>query len=167
MMRLLFRSGAMMALFLTVQPMHAEVIPGRWEKVAALAQGTDIQVRRKAGDLLEGSFRGVDSEYLLLLDASGSAMRVPRESVQSIVARAVVSDRLRNGAWIGAGVGSLAGFLSMLGYAKAVTASGPLFGEEATGYYLAASLVGAGIGAAAGAAADAAVKGQAVLYRAR
>ena len=40
-------------------PAQAEVIPGRWEKVADLDLGTPIIVELKNGDQVEGSFEGL------------------------------------------------------------------------------------------------------------
>ena len=60
-----------------------------------------------------------------------------------------------------------AGFFSLLGYAKTVTAGGPIFDREGTGYFISAAIVGAGIGAAVGALIDSRIKNGEVLYLSR
>ena len=44
---------------LVSQPTHAEVIPGRWEKVSDLELGTPITVELKNADQVEGDFEGL------------------------------------------------------------------------------------------------------------
>ena len=44
---------------LVSQPAHADMIPGRWEKVSDLELGTPITVELKNGDRVEGEFEGL------------------------------------------------------------------------------------------------------------
>jgi hypothetical protein len=155
------------ALFLTVALLHAQVIPGRWEKVDALAAGIHIVVKMNTGDRVEGNFRSTDFDSVLLTALDGREIRLPKSGVRSIETTVKVRDSLRNGAWIGAGVGSLGGMLATVTYAKSVTASGSIWGEDTAGYLIGSALVGAGVGALAGVAVDASIKSNEVIYRAR
>jgi hypothetical protein len=154
------------SLLLVASNLWAEVIPGRWEKVDGLKPGTIIIIKLKGGDRMECSFQTTSPSDIAFLDENEVKRKLPKSGVQQIESTEKVGDRLRNGAWIGAGVGAATGMLSWYAYANSVTASGPLWGEEGTGFFLAAGLVGAGIGAIAGTAVDAAIKGNEVLYKA-
>ena len=57
---------------LIAQPTHAEVIPGRWEKVSDLDLGTPITVELKNGDRVEGDFEGLSASDVDLETHSGS-----------------------------------------------------------------------------------------------
>lgn len=155
------------AVLLTHALLNAQVLPGRWEKVDALAAGIPIIVKMNSGDRVEGKFQSTDFDCILLTRLDGWEVRLPKSAIRSIETTVRVSDRLRNGAWIGAGAGALAGMLAMAAYARSVTASGPIWGEETPGYILGAALVGAGAGALTGAAVDASIKSNEVIYRAR
>ncbi len=145
----------------------AEIPRGRWEKVELLQAGTGIVVKLKAGDRIEGAYQGLGTEELRVTDLSGLELKLPKSSVLSVETAEKVHDRLTNGALIGAGAGCAAGFFSMLGFAEGVTASGPIFGEEGTGYFVGAGIVGAGIGAIVGALVDAKIKKAEILYLSR
>lgn len=159
--------AAFAALLLAAVQAHADAIPGRWDKVDALQGGTPIVVTLKSGDRLEAAFRHIRPAEIVLQDEQGVERAVPKEAVLKVESGKEVRDRLRNGAIIGAVVGSGAAVLALAGYAARETASGPIWGGEATGYYLGAALVGAGVGALSGMAIDAAGRSREVLYRAR
>jgi len=145
----------------------AQVLPGRWEKVDALAAGIPLIIKMNSGDRVEGKFQSADFDGILLTSLDGREVRLPKSGIRSIETTVKVSDRLRNGIWIGAGAGALAGMIAMLAYARSVTASGSIWGEDTTGYLVGSALVGAGAGALAGAAVDASIKSNEVIYRAR
>jgi hypothetical protein len=157
----------LMLLWATAQMSAAEIVRGRWEKVEALRSGTGIIVKLKAGDRIEGAYQGLWPEELRVKDLSGAELRLPKSSVLSVETAEKVRDRLGNGALIGAGAGAAAGFFSLLGFAKAVTASGPIMDREAAGYYFSAAMVGAGIGAVAGVVIDSRIKQREILYLSR
>jgi hypothetical protein len=154
-------------LLLVMSNLRAEVIPGRWEKVDGLTPGMPIIIKLKAGDRVECSFKSSSPRDITCVDEEGIERQVPKAEVQRVESTKKVGDGLRNGAWMGAGVGAACGILALYAYADSVTASGPIWGGESSTYFLAAGLVGAGIGAAAGTAVDAAIKGNEVLYKAR
>jgi len=142
----------------------AEIVRGRWEKVELLKPGTGIIIRLKAGDRIDGSYRGIGTDEVRISDLTGAAVRLPKSAIQSIETAEEVTDRLRNGTLIGAGAGFAVGFVSMIGVAKAVTASGPIWGEDGTAFILAGGLAGSGIGAIIGALIDSRVTRPELLY---
>ncbi len=151
-----------LALFLvglTFQPAHAEVIPGRWEKVSALEMASTVTVELKNGDRIKGQFRGLVPSALELRSPAGRAV-IPKSDIQMIATLA--KDGLGNGAGIGAAVGA---GLGLGAFVLAARTRGGL--DSAPGTLLTIGGIGAGIGAAIGAAADAATKGETiVLYKA-
>ena len=64
-------------------PAHAEVIPGRWEKVSALEMASPIVVELNAGDQIKGQFRGLSASDLDLLSPSGWAV-IPKSDIRTI-----------------------------------------------------------------------------------
>ncbi len=158
--------AAAAAMLLTAALLQAGAVPGRWEKVDALATGTAIVVTLKAGDRLEANFKSSSLTELVLSDDQGVERTMPKSAVLRVESGSQVSDRLANGAIIGAAVGCAAAMVALAGYAAHVTASGPIWGGEATPYYVGAALVGSGAGALAGMGIDAASKSREVLYRA-
>ena len=128
------------------------MIPGRWEKVAALEAETVIIVNLKSGDRLEGQFGGLSPSELSLITGSAQAA-IPRANIERITTRE--ADRLHNGGLIGAGIGG--------GIADAI---GPLSNDWHPGSRALMALMGAGIGAAIGVGIDALKKTEVVLYQA-
>jgi hypothetical protein len=157
----------LIAFLLAARPVCGGVVPGRWEKVASLMSGTSIVVTLKTGERAEWIFRGIGPDRMILSDSSGRELAIPKPIVQIIETAGKVRDRLANGALIGAGIGFGSAALGMAGYAAHVTASGPIWGGEATGYYVGAGLVGAGIGALVGTVIDAGSQTPEILYRAK
>ena len=91
---------------LATATLEAGVIPGRWEKVEALEEGTRIVVEIKSGDRLEGAFKRVSPQELTIIDPGGSDRQVPKTTVAKIVTAEKVKDGLTNGMLIGMGVGT-------------------------------------------------------------
>ena len=137
-------------------PAQAQVIPGRWEKVAALEAETVIIVNLKSGARLEGQFEGLSPSELFLRTRAAQAA-VPRAEIQQITSRE--SDPLTNGPLIGAGVGVGIG----LGI---VVAAGGWEDEDLGSVAAVYSLIWAGIGALAGWGVDAIIWKAIVLYQA-
>ena len=88
---------------LIAQPAHAEVIPGRWEKVSDLELRTSITVELKNGDQVEGRFNGLSASELELETHSARAM-IPKADIRTITAPA--KDGLAEGAAIGTAIGA-------------------------------------------------------------
>ena len=91
---------------LATATLEAGVIPGRWEKVDGLQEGTRIVVEIKSGDRLEGAFKRVSPQELTVIDPGGSDRQVPKTAVAKIVTAEKVKDGLTNGMLIGMGVGT-------------------------------------------------------------
>ena len=86
--------------------LNAAVVPGRWEKVDGLQEGTQIVVEMKSGDRLEGAFKGSSPQDLTVTDPAGSDRQVPKTAVAKIMTAEKVKDGLSNGMLIGMGVGT-------------------------------------------------------------
>ena len=157
------------SVFLIALPasLQAQVIPGRWEMVEALTPSTEIVVKLKSGDRIEGAFRSAGVDVVRLTNPGGKELSVPKSEVRSIETTAKAGLGRRKYVLIGTAVGSLAAVLGMIGYAESVTASGSIWGEDTAGYLIGAGLVGGGIGALGGVAASAIVSKNKVIYRAR
>lgn len=152
------------AILLAAGPLMAGVVPGRWEKVAALPAGKPIVVTLKAGERIECSFESLAPDALSISDFGGNRRKLPRSEVRRIVAAEKHDDRVRDGAIVGAVTG-LAGGLAV--------GSAIYFGQgsekekpEAAGFILPFGPFGAGVGALVGYLADRSHRGHEVLYEA-
>ena len=143
----------------------AQVIPGRWDKVDALARGSQITVTLAGGDRTDNAFIRSDADVLVLLNGSGSEIRLAKSDVQTVTQR--TQDPVRNGVLIGAATGFGVGFLGLAAFNAKETASGPIWDGESVGIYTSAGLVGAGIGALTGLIVDAGRSTTQLLYSRR
>ena len=143
------RSSILLALAF-LSPLHAEVVPGRWEKVAAQTPGTGLTIVMESGDQLECSFSGLE-QGLLVVETDSGERRLRKEDIQKIETTQEVADPVRDGTVRGLAIGAGAG--GILGAAVGSTVAG-IFGSK--GNQIAGGLVvgaiGAGIGAGIGAA---------------
>ncbi len=140
-------------------PAHAEVIPGRWEKVSTLEMTSPIMAELKNGDRIQGQFQHLSPSALELRSLAGRAV-IPKSDIRTITTPS--KDGLGNGAGIGAAIGA---GLALGTFILAVRTRGGLDGD--TQSLLVMGGMGAGIGAGIGAAADAATKGDPiVVYKA-
>jgi hypothetical protein len=135
----------------------AGVSPGSWEMTQGLRSGSPLIVTLKTGDRLEGAFKALTLEALILTDAAGKEISVPRSEVETIVAR--VNDDLANGALIGAGIG----FGAALGV---LTIAGSRDGSVLPSAKWGAPLLLSGIGSLVGILVDRAQKRQELVFRA-
>ena len=97
------------AIFMTLMglmlvPVRAEAIPGRWEKVTALAVTSPITVELKNGDRIKGNFGALSKSSLTLSTHSARAV-IPKGGIQTITIhpRDSLANGLQNGAVVGAG----------------------------------------------------------------
>lgn len=142
-------------------PTHAEVIPGRWEKVSALKMAPLIKVELKNGDRISGQFRGLSSSDLEVLNSAGRAW-IPRADIQTIILPA--KDGLGDGALKGAAVGAGVAGLSLIGIAFEPSGTR---GDLVYQALLLTIPVCVGLGAAIGVVADDATKTEdIVVYKA-
>jgi len=141
--------------------MNAGVIPGRWEKVAAENRGTGLIITLKAGERIEGLFKGLTDDAIVVEPPGSGDRTIPKTAVAKIITADKRSGDLTNGTVIGAVVGG-----SIVGVPILVAAAGGnIQGSEAGGVLLLLAL-STGIGALAGLGIDAAVRGQVTLYEA-
>ena len=143
---------------LILQPAHAEVIPGRWEKVCDLKLGTPVRVELKNGDQVVGDFAGLSVSEVEFKTNTARAV-IPKADIQSIITQR--RDGLGDGAAIGAGIGFGLGLGTMgIAVLRGVNV------VDDPGATVAVLVVG-GLGAAMGAAFDSGTKTDAiVVYKA-
>lgn len=146
---------------------QANVIPGRWDKVDALAVQSPVIVILKPGDRIAGSFKSKTEQSITLEVDSGRELILAKESILKVISGEERRDSNRNGTLIGAGVGFGAGFAALAAVEKSKTASGFELSEDSLGFAILGGLVGSAIGAAVGWAIDNHHSGAEVLYRAR
>ena len=159
---------ATLMILLMAAAVQAEVVAGRWEKMAALAPGSAVIVSIVGGERLECAFNKVEPEEILVNELNGKERRLAKVAILKIESAAVVRDRLRNGILLGTLIGAGGGIASMAVYGNSVTEGPVAWGDEdAASYLFGGALVGGGIGALAGALIDGSVKHREVFYRAR
>ena len=141
--------------------LHAEVIPGRWEKVEAQAPGTGLTVLMKSGDRFDCAFKELQMDTLVVETSSGER-RIPKVDIQRLETSELVSDPVKDGTLKGAVIGAVA--LGVLG-ASVGAALGGIFsgglGDQIKGAVVVGAIgagIGAGFGAAIGFTADYAAK---------
>lgn len=147
----------------------ADAVPGRWEKVASLEPGTEMDVTLASGDEIRGAYVRLE-EDAIVLNVQGRERITPRAQIARIERTGTARDRLRDGSLLGAAAGAAAGMGAVYGYHRSVNGPGSRWSpwrEENLGLMIAGGVVGAGIGAVLGAVVDSRVVRQEVLYRAR
>ena len=158
---------ALLAGLLAASALLADVVPGRWEKVAKLSQGETVIVTLKTDDRIEGRFQGL-SEVALAIRTDPAEERIFRkEDIAMVLSGQAVEDSTLNGSLIGAAAGFGAGFLAVVAWEKSVTASGYRLAEENLAVALLGGGLGAGVGALVGYLMDKSHKAHEVLYEAQ
>jgi len=133
--------------------LHADVIPGRWEKVEAQAPGTGLMVIMKSGDRFDCAYFDCAYKELqldtLVVETGAGEQRIPKVDIQRL--ETLVPDSVKDGTVKGVVIGAVA--LGVLGGLVGATVGGIWggIGDQIQGA-LVAGAVGAGIGAGAGAA---------------
>jgi len=159
------RTAASMTIALLAgHSLAAAVIPGRWDKVAALAQGTAVVVRLDSGDRLAVDFEELTIVELKVRDESGARLSFPKPAVAEVFVES--QDPNTNGTLIGTAVGFGTGFGATVAFEKSVTASGFRLEEENLSLAILGGLIGAGAGALTGWALDRSTKEKDILYAA-
>jgi len=126
--------------------LHAEVIPGRWEKVEAQAPGTGLTVIMKSGDRFDCAYKELQMDTLVV-ETSAGERRIPKVDIQRLETSELVSDPVKDGTLKGVVIGAVA--LGVLGASVGSTGFESVSRFEGA---LALGAIGAGIGAGAGAA---------------
>ena len=131
----------------------ANVVPGRWEKVDSLAQGTGIIVKMDGGDRFEGEFLSSDTLSLSIRTFDEEERDLPKSGVKKIeTIEKSGHNRIWDGALIGGAIGAATMALVTAGFGgDKNTMGGPV-------------LLGAGIGAGIGLGLDAAEGARETLY---
>jgi hypothetical protein len=83
--------------------LSAGVVPGRWEKLDRLEQGSKIILTLKAGDRMRYTFKGSDSNSLTVRARGGQELVIPKSHVAKVVQQNLRSSKP---AWIGAAIGA-------------------------------------------------------------
>jgi len=140
-------------LAVSVTAVQAGVVPGRWEKVLAEKQGTEMIITLASGDQIRGAYQELGDQELLVT-VEGASRALPKSGITKITTAERRTGPLWNGPVIGAAVGGgLAGIV-----AAGLHDTG---GGAAAGIALSA-LIGAGIGLGI----DAAYQTRITLYKA-
>ncbi len=149
--------------------LHADVIPGRWEKVYAQAPGTGLAVMMKSGDRFDCTFEELQIDTLVVETSSGER-RILRVDVQRLETSELVPDPVKDGTVKGAVIGAVA--LGVFGGVAGASCSGFWCTDTADRIQGAlvvgtvGAVIGAGVGAAIGFGIDKAAdnKRPEVLY---
>ncbi|MEJ2111951.1 MAG: hypothetical protein P8Z37_18980 [Acidobacteriota bacterium] len=150
-------------LFLVTTTIWADTIPGRWELVESLKVDTQINVRTLSGVVHSGPFQKLATEYLLILNESGSELRIPKSDIQEI---ARIQEGKKKRFWTGTKVGAILGFGSGLIGGLAAGDDG-VFDDSTAGFNgLVLGGIGAGAGAIIGYAVDHVGASSEILYTA-
>lgn len=137
----------------------AGVIPGRWEKVDALPEGSEVVLTMRSGERIRGALQNSSSDVLEIADPTEGERRVLKTDVLRVLHPPEQKDNTWDGAAIGAGVGFGLGF--MIG-GSAVKEGDETFGVGA----LVFGPVGAGVGLLLGYMFDSSRPKPDVLYQA-
>ncbi len=142
--------------------LHAQVIPGRWEKVEAQKQGTELTLILHSGEQVYGLLEEVTHDTVIVIEEGGGQRSITRSSIHRVETTRI--DSTRNGTFlglaIGGTVGSISGAVFAAGFSDFPKASDTLVAGLICG------AIGAGIGAAIGYKVDkeADHKGPEILY---
>ncbi len=142
--------------------LHADVIPGRWEKVEAQKQGTELTLILHSGEQVYGLLEEVTTDTVIVIEESGGQRSVTKVSIHRVETTRI--DSTRSGTLIGLAIGGAAGSISGAFFATALSETPTA--SEYLGGALICGAIGAGIGAAIGYKVDkeADHKGPEILY---
>ncbi len=128
--------------------LHADVIPGRWEKVEAQALGTGLTVIMKSGDRFDCTFEELQIDTLVVETGAGER-QIPKVDIQRLETSELVPDPVKDGTLKGAVIGAV-----VVGVFGVLVGSdlARFRGGDQIGSALVGGVIGAGIGAGAGAA---------------
>ena len=143
--RVLVYSVCLLLLFHSVL-LQAQVVPGRWEKVEAQKQGTELTLILHSGEQVYGLLEEVTRDMVIVVDEGGGQRSVTKVSIHRVETTRI--DSTRNGTLIGLAIGGAAGSLSGAFFATALSERPTA--SEYLGGALICGAIGAGIGAAIG-----------------
>ncbi len=124
--------------------LHAKVVPGRWEKVEAQKQGTELTLILHSGEQVYGLLEEVTHDTVIVIDEGGGQKSVTKVSIHRVETTRI--DSTRNGTLLGLAIGGTAGSITGAWFISGFS------DFPTTSEYLGAALVCGGIGAGIGAA---------------
>jgi hypothetical protein len=150
--------SVLLCLVLGLNELHADVIPGRWEKVHSQAVGTKLTINLKTGEQIEAFFYTADSENIVVRDEQGEERKIRKIEIARVETAGAGSRR--RAVLIGAVAGGvpMAGLGALLGRGFEGPASDMAKGAAILG------ALGAGIGALVGYAMGRGRKDTETLY---
>lgn len=145
---------------LGVQPAFASVVPGKWEKVELLPEGTQIIITLQSGAKMRAALEAVGPHALKLREEGRNvSIQLPKDEVAKIVEQSRRADSVVDGTWKGALGGAIVGSPWLIWGLNSKSDDATSVGA---GIFLLHLLVGTGVGAGV----DAAHLSRRVLYRA-
>ncbi len=96
--------------------LHAAIVPGRWEKVDSLSQGTPLTIVMRSGDRFDYAFQKADATSITVRDDAGREHEIAKAQVHKIVQPG--TDNRDRTTLIGALVGAGAGIGTGIGISK-------------------------------------------------
>jgi hypothetical protein len=143
--RVLVYSVCLLLLFHSVL-LHADVIPGRWEKVEVQKQGTELALILQSGEPVYGLLKEVTHDTVIVIEEDGGQRSVTKSSIHLVETTRIDSTRSGTliGLAIGGALGSISGAVFAAGFSDSPKASDTL------GAALILGAIGAGMGAAFG-----------------
>jgi len=140
---------------------QAAVIPGRWEKVEALNEGTKLVVILDSKERLEGRLLSAESSDLVLDPDEGERLTLPKSQILKVTSQdRTENDSVSNGLLWGTVVGAAVGvpwLIWGLSYQGGES-------DDARAIGTGICLMSVGVGAGVGLAADAVRKSHEVYY---
>ena len=141
--------------------LHADVIPGRWEKVEVQKQGTELTLILHSGEHVYGLLKEVTHDTVIVIEKGGGQRSITKFSIHRVETTRI--DSTRDGTLIGLAIGGAVGSISGV---RIVSGFSVPKASEYLQVALFCGAIGAGIGAAIGYRVDkaAAHKRPDVLY---
>ena len=141
--------------------LHADVIPGRWEKVEVQKQGTELTLILQSGEPVYGLLKEVTHDTVIVIEEDGGQRSVTKSSIHLVETTRI--DSTRSGTLIGLAIG---GAVGSIGGVRIVSGFSVPKASEYLQVALFCGAIGAGIGAAIGYRVDKAAdhKRPEVLY---
>jgi GTPase len=122
------------------------VIPGRWEKVEAQKQGTELALILHSGEQVYGLLEEVTHDTVILIEEGGGQKSVTKVSIHRVETTRI--DSTRSGTLIGLAIGGAVGSIGG-GLVARASSQNPTVSDFLQGFLILGA-IGAGIGAAFG-----------------
>ncbi len=126
--------------------LHAQVVPGRWEKVEVQKQGTELTLILQSGEPVYGLLKEVTHDTVIVIEEDGGQRSVTKSSIHLVETTRI--DSTRSGTLIGLAIGGAVGSISG-GLAARASSENPTVSDFLQGFFILGAF-GAGFGAAIG-----------------